>query len=77
MKIKDKEKMIFNFAFRKNSAMYRINDNKIRQLEQAGVPESVTADIVGHEKKIITYGLYGGGSSLKQKVEAINKIIYD
>ena len=32
---------------------------------------------VGHEKKTITYGLYSGGSSLKQKLEAINKISYD
>ena len=40
------------------------------------VPESVTADIVGHEKKTMTYGLYSGGSSLKQKLEAINKIKY-
>ena len=45
-------------------------------MEQAGVPESVTADIVGHEKKTITYGLYSVGRSLNQKLEAINKISY-
>lgn len=46
----------------------------ITKLEQADVSESVTADIVGHEKKTITYGLYSGGSSMAQKIEVIEKI---
>jgi len=43
-------------------------------LEQAGVNEGITADIVGHEKQTITYGLYSGGSSDVQKYEAIKKL---
>ena len=39
--------------------------------EQAGVPEGVTADIIGHEKQTMTYGLYSGGTSVKQRQEAI------
>jgi len=39
--------------------------------EQAGVPEGITADIVGHEKLTMTYGLYSGGTSVKQRKEAI------
>ena len=39
--------------------------------EQAGVPEVVTADIIGHEKQTMTYGLYSGGTSVKQRKEAI------
>ena len=39
--------------------------------EQAGVPEGVTADIIGHEKQTMTYGLYSGGTSVKQRHEAI------
>ena len=46
------------------------------KLEQAGVPEGVAADIVGHEKQTITYGLYSGGTSMAQKMEAITKIRY-
>ena len=46
------------------------------KLEQAGVPEGVSADIVGHEKQTITYGLYSGGTSMAQKMEAISKIEY-
>lgn len=45
-------------------------------LENAGVPENVAADIVGHEKQTITYGLYSGGSSLIVMREAIEKITY-
>ena len=45
-------------------------------LNQAGVQESIAADILGHEKKTITYGLYSEGSSMAQKIEAIEKINY-
>ena len=45
-------------------------------LEQAGVPESISADIVGHEKTNLTYGLYSGGTSIEQKREAIGKLDY-
>ena len=39
--------------------------------EQAGVPEGVTADIIGHEKQTMTYGLYSGGTSVTQRQKAI------
>lgn len=45
--------------------------------EQAGVLESVAADILGHEKTTMTYGLYSGGSSLAQKREAIERLKYE
>jgi len=45
-------------------------------LEQAGVVEGVASDILGHEKKTITYGLYSGGSSMQQKRDAVHKIAY-
>jgi len=44
--------------------------------EQAEVLEGVAADILGHEKQTMTYGLYSGGSSLKQKRDAIQKLCY-
>jgi integrase len=47
------------------------------QFEQAGVAEGVAADILGHEKKTMTYGLYAGGSSIDQKGEAISKLNYE
>ena len=46
------------------------------QLEQAGVPEGVAADILGHDKPTMSYGLYSGGSSFQQKKSAIEEINY-
>jgi integrase len=43
-------------------------------LEDAGVPENVAADILGHEKKTMTYGLYSDGTSLTTKREALAKL---
>ena len=45
-------------------------------LENAGVAENVTADILGHEKPRVTYGLYSGGTSLATKAEAVAKLRY-
>ena len=62
-------------GFGKGKVFHSIRNTVITKLEQADVSESVTADIVGHEKKTITYGLYSGGSSMAQKIEAIeNKL---
>ena len=44
--------------------------------EQAGVVEGVAADILGHEKPTITYGVYSGDSSLQQRRDAVMKIVY-
>ncbi|URK16946.1 tyrosine-type recombinase/integrase [Thalassospira sp. GO-4] len=46
------------------------------QLERAGVQENVTADILGHEKPRMTYGLYSGGNVLSGLKEAIEKLDY-
>ncbi|HUZ75025.1 MAG TPA: tyrosine-type recombinase/integrase [Stellaceae bacterium] len=45
-------------------------------LEGAGVSENVAADLLGHEKPRITYGLYSGGASLALKAAAIEKLAY-
>jgi len=45
-------------------------------LENAGVPENVAADIIGHDKPTMTYGLYSGGASLEVKREALERIDY-
>jgi hypothetical protein len=36
----------------------------------------VAADILGHEKKTMTYGLCSKGASMKVKKEAIEKLRY-
>jgi integrase len=45
-------------------------------LENAGVVENVAADIIGHDKPTMTYGLCSGGNSLKVKQAAIEKLNY-
>lgn len=48
----------------------------ITLLENAGISENLAADIVGHEKPRITYGLYSGGASLAVKKEALERVSY-
>ena len=55
---------------------HSIRKTVITILENAGVSEGITADIVGHEKKTMTYGLYSDGASDKKKLEAIKKLTY-
>lgn len=45
-------------------------------LENAGVAENIAADIVGHDKPTMTYGLYSGGASLETMREALERISY-
>ena len=42
----------------------------------AALAENIVADIVGHEKTTITYGLYSGGVSLAVKRKVIDKLAY-
>jgi integrase len=55
---------------------HSIRKTLVTLLENAGVSEGVTADIVGHEKHTMTYGLYSGGNSLAIKKEAIERASY-
>ena len=63
-------------GFSSKQVFHSIRKCVVTQLEQGGVPESVVADLVGHEKQTITYGLYSGGSSLKSIWEAVEKLSY-
>jgi integrase len=56
---------------------HSIRKTLVTMLENKGVGENVAADIVGHEKPRITYGLYSGGTTLEVMLEAIERISYD
>ena len=56
---------------------HSIRKTLVTMLENKGVGENVAADIVGHEKPRITYGLYSGGTTLDVMLEAIDRISYD
>ena len=70
-RLKTKHKFSSRYVF------HSIRKTFTTQLENAGVGENLAADIVGHEKPRITYGLYSGGASLEVMKEAIRKVSYD
>lgn len=55
---------------------HSIRKTVVTIFENAGVPENVVADIIGHEKPSITYGVYSGGASLDTKKEAMERLAY-
>lgn len=63
-------------GFGSTYVFHSIRKTVVTLLEDAGVSENLTADIVGHEKPRVAYGLYSGGHSLKSKQEAIELIHY-
>ena len=63
-------------GFGPKHVFHSIRKTVVTLLENANVLEGIGADIVGHEKKTITYGLYSGGSSLERKAEALSKLAY-
>ena len=70
-RLKTKQKFSSRYVF------HSIRKTFTTMLENAGIGENLAADIVGHEKPRITYGLYSGGASLEVMREAIMKIAYD
>lgn len=48
----------------------------VTMLEIAGVSENLTADIVGHKKPRVTYGLYSGGATVEAMRQALEKVSY-
>lgn len=64
-------------GFGPGKVFHSIRNTVTTQLEVAGVPDNITTDILGHEKKTITYGIYSGGTSIEQKFNAIKLIVYE
>jgi integrase len=60
----------------KGHVFHSLRKTLVTMLEDAGVSENLAADIVGHEKPRITYGLYSGGASLATKAEALERVRY-
>jgi integrase len=63
-------------GYDRSKVFHSIRKTVVTQLENAGVLENIAADIVGHDKPNITFGLYGGGASLEVKAEALRKLRY-
>ncbi len=62
---------------KKRHAFHSLRKTVVTQMEGAGVPEGVAAEIVGHEKDTMTYGLYSAGVPLEVKRMAIENVRYE
>ena len=60
----------------KDKTFHSIRRTVVTLLYQSGVSEGITADIVGHKKSTITYGLYSDVALLKMKADALEKVSY-
>lgn len=65
-----------SLGFPSKKVFHSIRKTVVTLLENAGISENLAADIVGHEKPRITYGLYSGGATLSVKKEALEQVIY-
>lgn len=64
------------YGFGAEYVFHSIRKTVVTLLEDAGVSENLSADIVGHEKPRVTYGLYSGGHSLNSKRKAVELLRY-
>lgn len=64
-------------GFGKEKVFHSIRKTVATKLEQAKVTEGIAADILGHNKETMTYGLYSSGSALEAKIDAIDRIHYE
>jgi integrase len=65
-----------DLGFGEANVFHSIRKTVTTLLENAGVSENIAADIVGHDKPRITYGLYSGGANLETKRKALEKLAY-
>lgn len=66
-----------DLGFGPEHVFHSIRKTVATMLENAGVPENIAADIIGHEKQTMTYGLYSGGASFDTLCAALGKLDYD
>lgn len=70
-------RMKTKLGFSALQVFHSIRKTLTTKLENSGVPENIAADIIGHDKPTMTYGLYSGGATLEVKRQAIEKISYN
>ena len=63
-------------GFDDRHVFHSIRKTVVTILRNAGAPEDVVADIVGHKINTMTYGLYSGEVSLAVKRETLDKLAY-
>lgn len=63
-------------GFTSGHVFHSIRKTVATLLEDAQCPEGIAADILGHDKPTMTYGLYSGGSSINTKRAWMTKAIH-
>lgn len=63
-------------GFSKDHVFHSIRKTFTTALENAGIPENLVADIIGHKKERITFGTYSGGNVYARKKAAVEKARY-
>lgn len=69
-------RLIRRMGFPPLKVQHSIRGTVSTMLENAGVTENLAADIVGHDKPRLTYGLYSDGHSLERKRVAVELLEY-
>jgi site-specific recombinase XerD len=65
-----------SLGFGPGYVFHSLRHGVITQMQQAGVLSPIISDVVGHETGVFTFDKYGSGSSMKQKAEALSKVVY-
>lgn len=60
----------------RRKVFHSFRKNVVGQLESAGVPQNEVAQIIGHEKQGLTFGVYGKQLSLERLAEIIELVDY-
>ncbi|UOA32180.1 Tyrosine recombinase XerC [Sulfitobacter sp. DSM 110093] len=63
-------------GFGSSHVFHSIRKTVTTQLDAAGIPEAVSARIVGHDIPTLTYGVYSGGAPFEVKRDAIMVLSY-
>lgn len=63
-------------GFPEKKVFHSIRKTVVTMMENAGISENLAADIVGHDKPRMTYGLYSGGHGMDPRKDAIEKVRY-
>jgi len=68
-------KMARRLGYPETLVFHSIRKTVATLLEQAGCPEGIAADVLGHKKKTMSYGLYSAGTSMDQRREWLEKAL--
>ncbi len=60
----------------RQKVFHSFRKNVVGQLEAAGIPQNEVAQLVGHEKQGLTFGVYGGRMTLQRLAEIVALIDY-